>query len=124
MHAPSPSPSSAPHSSGSRGSRTPPPAGSSSGLSGSQLAAAIAVPVVVTVVLAAALAAAVVVIVRKRKAGGWGAVAPPGADPGTTLLLTDIQNSTGMPRKDRGLLMLLARACITCKGFVQVVVIA
>ncbi|KAG2447205.1 hypothetical protein HYH02_007946 [Chlamydomonas schloesseri] len=80
--------------SGSRGSHTPPPAGSSSGLSGSQLAAAIAVPVVVTVVLAAALAAAVVVIVRKRKAGGWGAVAPPGAGPGTTLLLTDIQNST------------------------------
>lgn len=81
--------------SGNRGSHAPLPAGDSGGLSDSQLAAAIAVPVVVTVVLLAALGLAVVLVMKKRKAGGWGAVAPPGAGSGTTLLLTDIQNSTG-----------------------------
>ncbi|KAG2444465.1 hypothetical protein HXX76_001217 [Chlamydomonas incerta] len=81
--------------SGSRDSHSPPPSGGgSSGLSSSELAAAIAVPVVVTVLLLAALGMAVVLVVKKRKAGGWGAVAPPGAGAGTTLLLTDIQNST------------------------------
>eukprot|EP00198_Chlamydomonas_reinhardtii_P000604 XP_001689939.1 predicted protein [Chlamydomonas reinhardtii] len=80
--------------SGNRGSHAPLPAGDSGGLSDSQLAAAIAVPVVVTVVLLAALGLAVVLVMKKRKAGGWGAVAPPGAGSGTTLLLTDIQNST------------------------------
>ncbi|KXZ48733.1 hypothetical protein GPECTOR_25g317 [Gonium pectorale] len=64
--------------------------GSRSGLTGQQLAAIIASSVCVTVAAAVLLSLAVLLLRRR----GGGALGPPGPGLGTSLVLTDIQNST------------------------------
>ncbi|KAG2493662.1 hypothetical protein HYH03_008176 [Edaphochlamys debaryana] len=75
----------------------PPDSGSGDGgLSPGELAAAIVVPIVAAALLLLGLWGLVVAGQRRRLglSALWGTVAPPGANPRTTLILTDIQNST------------------------------